>query len=804
MKVSLSWLNDYVDVTLDTPELAHELTMAGLEVEGVTDIYDHLENICVGKVLEVAPHPNADRLTLCQVDTGERTVQIVCGAPNVKADMVVPVALPGACMPSGMRIKKSKLRGEVSEGMLCSSKELQFDDDHAGIMSLDPSLTPGRPLAEALSLSDTMLEIGLTPNRPDCLGIIGIAREVAAVQKTKVKYPDADIADKENRINDLTSVKIEDPDHCPRYAARMVEGIKVGPSPKWLQERLNSIGVRPISNIVDITNYIMMETGQPLHAFDFDRLAENRIVVRLAKDGEKFVTLDEKERTLSAETLMICDGEKPVAVGGVMGGANSEIEDGTTRVLIESAYFNPISIRRTAKCLGLNTEASHRFERGVDPEGTVIALNRATMLISELGGGTIVGGLIDEHPKPSILPEIALSVMATNRLLGTGFNSDEISNFLTSIEFAVKSKNDEEMVVVPPSYRVDVERPEDLMEEVARLSGYNNIPTTSPVVRAQTELPGKSLVLRSTVRQLMTGFGFTEVINYSFIHRESCERLMLDEEDPRKSIIDIMNPLTEDHAVMRTSLVPGLLECMNRNIARQEKNLKLFEVGKTFIGKGQDSLPEEIEMLIGIWTGARDVSALHSIGEHCDFFDLKGVVEGLLKGLYANCVAFTRLDGGTCKYLRPGYTAGITVEGRNVGIIGEVAPAVLENYDLKQTAYIFELDLCRLNQLTLKPVQAQLIPKFPAISRDITLIINKGIESQQIRDAVKDMDETLVEDIHLFDVFEGGRISSDKKSLSFRIIYRSPDTTLEDEKANHIHKAISEKLIKAFNADLPG
>ncbi|MBW2516822.1 MAG: phenylalanine--tRNA ligase subunit beta, partial [Deltaproteobacteria bacterium] len=419
MKVSLSWLKDYVSIQMDPADLAEALTMVGLEVESVSERYSYLDTVFVGRIDEIAPHPNADKLNLCRVDTGHGQISVVCGAPNIQIGMLSAVALPGTEFPEGFVLEKSIIRGQLSEGMLCSEGELGLGEDRSGIMTLDPSLSVGSKLTSALALSDTVFEIEITPNRPDCLSITGVAREIAAIQKLRLKYPDVKLVDNGNQIAERTSIKIEAPDHCPRYVARLLEDIKVKPSPFWLQDRLLSVGLRPINNIVDATNFVLIESGQPLHAFDFDRLAENRIVVRTASKGETFVTLDQKERVLDDDILMICDGQKPVAIGGVMGGLNSEIEESTTRVLLESAYFNPVSIRRTSKRLGLSTDAAYRFERGVDPEGQIVAANRAAKLMADLGAGRLISGLIDEYPKRQSVNSLKLSAKNTNRLLGT-------------------------------------------------------------------------------------------------------------------------------------------------------------------------------------------------------------------------------------------------------------------------------------------------------------------------------------------------------------------------------------------------
>lgn len=804
MKVSLSWLKEYVPVHMAAKDLADALTMVGLEVESITDRFAILNSVRVGRITRVVPHPNADRLTVCTVDVADAVYTIVCGAPNAVPDRLVPVALPGTVLPNGTEIKSTVIRGQQSEGMLCGQSELGLGPESGGLMLLDDDVPVGTSLPKALGLSDMVLEIGLTPNRPDCLSIIGIAREVAAIQRVPLRYPITDIVDTAADIFQMTSVSIEAPTHCPRYAARVIKDISVAPSPFWLQDRLVSVGLRPINNIVDITNFVMMETGQPLHAFDFDLLEENRIVVRTAEEDEIFITLDGKERRLSSHMLMICDGKKPVAVAGVMGGLNSEILSGTRRVLLESACFSPTSIRKTAKKLGLGTDASHRFERGVDPHGTLRAMNRAAQLMVDIAGGSLVEGFIDAHPMPAEAPTLLLSVAATNRLLGTDFERDQITDLLTSIEIKTQDETSPDLVrITPPSYRVDIRRAEDLMEEVARLSGYDNIPITLPVMPAETiVLTGKNS-LRRVVRDLMTGIGFFEVINYSFVHKDTCDRLQLTSEDIRRNTVAILNPLTEDQAVMRSSLIGGLLETMRRNNSKQIKDLKLFEIGQTYTAVAEDALPVETEMAAALWTGLRYGTVWHQNPVGCDFYDIKGALEGLLAGLGIREVVFARQPDGDCRYTRPGYTATVFAGGEKVGLVGEVHPKTLLHYDIKQPAFIFELDIEKV--LRYIPTEKVFSPlsKFPASSRDVTLIIDKAIETYRILEKVRAGNNELVENVLLFDVFEGKPIPENKKSISFRIIYRSATETLEDAFINDLHLKISERLIREFKADLP-
>lgn len=803
MRVSLSWLKEYVAIDMPVERLVDALTMAGLEVDTVADRYAYLDRVVVGRIRDVSPHPRADMLKLCNVDIGSGSLAVVCGAPNARTGLLVAVARSGAVLPDGTVMQKSVIRGTASEGMICSEKELGLGSEAGGVMELDSGLTPGRTLKSALDLTDTVIDIDLTPNRPDCLSLLGIAREIAGIQKTRLRYPDCRLPDTGNAVDELTSVTIEAPALCPRYAARLLTGVTVGPSPFWLQDRLLSIGLRPINNIVDVTNFVLMELGQPLHAFDFDRLAGRRIVVRTAAAGEVFTTLDQKERQLSPEMLLICDAEKPVAIGGVMGGLNSEIEPSTTRVLIESAYFSPAGIRRTAKQLGLSTEASFRFERGIDPHQTVAALNRAARLMADISGAGLVDGLIDEHPHPQDIPAVRLGVVETNRLLGTDLSAPQIATLLQSIEFEVKPATGDHFTVIPPSFRVDVGRPEDLIEEVARLAGYDNILPTYPAVPVKGRPLLKKRAVRNHIKKALAGRGFNEIITYSFIDADDGDRLGLKKDDFRRDTVAILNPLSEEQAVMRTSLVPGLLHALQLNLTRQEKNLRLFEIGKTFFAGKADDLPDEIEMIAGIWSGSRITPSWHAGEAAADFFDVKGVVESLFQQLDIQKVVFTAVPDDDCTYTRPGFSASILVQGKEIGLLGEINPLVRHRFELKQTAYIFELNLDGLVPLIPATKSSRPLPKFPAVSRDVTLIVDRRIEAGIILDRIEKMNEKLIEGLQLFDIFEGRPIPEGRKSISFRIVYRSPARTLEDEEINRLHQQVTGHLLEEFRASLP-
>ncbi len=811
MKVSLSWLKEYTSIDIEPTEMAAKLTMAGLEVESFYDRYAYLDKVVVARVEETRKHPNADKLTCCRVNVGNDEIKnIVCGAPNVRDGLVVPCALIGSVLPGDFRIKKSKLRGEVSEGMLCSSSELKLDSVFSGIMELDQDLVPGTPLADALDLSDYIFDIDLTPNRPDCLSMIGVAREIAAFKRPaeKLFIPKAGLDGKKREntfINDFAKVDIIDADLCPRYTAGLVLDVKVKPSPFWLRQRLESIEMTPVNNIVDITNFVMMETGQPLHAFDFDLIAEGRIEVRKAGGDKKFTTLDGKEHDLEPDMLMICDGKGPVAVAGVMGGENSEISEKTTRVLVESAYFNPVSVRKTSKRSGIITDASHRFERGVDPCNTKKALERALALMADIAEGSIVQGIIDEHPVKNTRTEIMLDINSLNKRLGTNFSSSEISEFLESVEFEIKRVSDTVLKVIVPCFRVDVSRPEDLSEEVARLWGYDNIKTSFPEIPAQGGKLSPVITLRENIKEIMNGFGFSEAVNYSFISPEFCDNLLLDPDDKKRSVEKILNPISEEMSVLRTSLLPGLLNTMRRNNYQQIDDLKIFETGHVFFAGQKGVQPEEKEMMSALWTGARSELSWHSKKIDCDFFDIKGAVEGLLNGLGVFNAVFSRADDKKFPYFKKGYAAVITKGEEQLGSIGQIDPVVLKNFSLKQDAFVFDIDMKNLLRVLPESINARAISKFPSLSRDITIIVDKDVEAGDVISEIKGLMEKnpLIEDVFLFDVYEGKPLFENKKSLSLRVIYRSWEKTLKEKMVKGVHNHISKLIINRFKADLP-
>ncbi|MCX5837172.1 MAG: phenylalanine--tRNA ligase subunit beta, partial [Deltaproteobacteria bacterium] len=566
MQVSLKWLKDYVDVDMPPEDLAERLTMTGLEVDSLRRIEPAFSGVRVARIISLRPHPQADQLSLCEVATGDAIYPVVCGATNIRVGDIVPLAQVGATLPGGDVIRSARIRGEVSEGMLCSEEELGIGGDAAGIMILPSDLPLGKELADALDLYDTVLDIGVTPNRSDCLSMVGVAREVAAVTGKDLRYPPSVVAENDEEIRGITSVSIEDPDLCPRYTARVIQNVRIGPSPFWMRRRLEAVGLRSINNIVDVTNFVMMELGQPLHAFDFRFLEEGRIVVRRSRAGEIFVSLDEKERVLRADTLMICDGVKPVAIGGVMGGLNSEIQDDTETILLESAYFNPLSIRRTSRALAMGTDAAFRFERGIDPEGVIRALDRAAGLMAELSGGTVCRGVIDQYPEMvATAKDIPLRLDRIRDILGVAVEEAVVVRILGNLKMTVEPAGEGIFRVTPPTCRVDIAREIDLIEEIARVHGYDRVPATLPAVSVVAGAADGKNTVEARVREIMTGAGYQEVINYSFVSADAVDQLGLLETDERRLQVQIRNPLTEEQAVMRTTLVQSLLSNVRRN-----------------------------------------------------------------------------------------------------------------------------------------------------------------------------------------------------------------------------------------------
>jgi phenylalanyl-tRNA synthetase beta chain len=790
MKVSLNWLKEFVDIDQAPGEVAEILTMAGLEVEGIEHRAQNLCDITVARILDIKPHPRADRLCICQLDGGKEEACVVCGATNISKGDIVPLALPGIKLPDGTLIKESRIRGELSQGMLLAEDEMGLTDDHTGIMILPDDLTPGQSLSDAMDLEDRILDVTLTPNRVDCASILGIAREIGTLTKRKITIPEIQTEESDNLIEHLADVTILDSQGCPRYTAGLVEHVRVGPSPFWMRYRLYVSGIRSINNVVDITNYVLMELGQPLHAFDHHRLADRRIVVKRAEQGQIFTTLDDQTWYLDDQTLMICDGKEPVALAGIMGGLNSEITENTTSILIESAYFDPIMISRSSKRLSLSTEASYRFERGIDIEGTDFALKRSLMLIARLAGGHIARGIIDCYPKPWSPPKIILRVDRANKILGTSIDRKEMADHLSSLSMAVKVVDQNRIEVRPPSFRVDMTREADLVEEVARLVGYNNIPVTLPAIRP-TEENIPEFVLRDRIKTMLVGIGFTEIITYSFISPQSADVLGAGEKSDLRSFVKLLNPLSEDQSVMRTSLIPGLLSTVRLNSLRGQDDMRVFEWGKVYI-KGDGELPQEKQVLAALITGMVSTQEWYQEPREADFFDIKGAAENILEELGIEKVEYKR--NSPKEGFDPHEYARIFYSGSEIGAIGEVSKDVLKGYGVEKKAFILELCIDTLLSLVVWVRKFTPLTKFPSVRRDISIIINRSIQSAMLVDIVKEKGTDLVESVDIFDLYQGKQIAPQEKALAVRISYRSNKRTLRDDEVNKIHEGILEEI----------
>jgi len=803
MLVSLKWLKDYVDIELTAEELAHELTMAGLEVDEIKAIRPQFSGVVVAKILAVKPHPSADRLSLCNVSDGKENYPVVCGAKNIAAGDIVPLAKVGAVIPGGYIIKSSVLRGEKSDGMLCSEAELEVGDDASGIMLLPSDLPLGMPLETALNIGDTVFNVGVTPNRSDCLSMIGIAREVAAITAKKMKQSSVKVKESSEDINSLTSVKIIDADACPRYTARMIKNVQIGPSPIWMKTRLEAAGLRAINNIVDVTNFVMLEMGQPLHAFDFRFLEEGRIFVRKSKENEEFISLDGKSRTLPANTLLICDGVKPVAIGGIMGGLNSEVKEDTQVVFLESAYFNPTSIRRSARKLAMPTDAAYRFERGIDPEGVVKALNRAAQLIADLSGGSICKNYIDEYPENiSTVQDIPLRLDRIRQVIGMEIGAKDVVRILRSIGMVLKQNGKGRYLVTPPTCRVDILREIDLIEEVIRLYSYDRVPVTLPAVAVTEMAIIPRLDLEEKIRQLLIGSGYTEIVNYSFGIPIAADHLCLPENDERRRLVRIKNPLGEDLSAMRTTMIYGLLETAKKNANNGSFDLSIFEIGRIFLSRKAGELPEEKNILAGLLTG-KMTDDLWGSRKTIDFYTMKGCLENIFFDLkFNNC----RYNSTVVEpFLHPGKSCGIYLDDRQIGFLGEVHPDVLEKIGLKYNAYVFEINLDILVSAYIgRSITYQEISKYPAVMRDAAFVIPDTMEADKMLNIILGQKEDLLENVSIFDVYTGKEISEGTKSLGLRLSYRAPDRTLTDLEINTVHDRIVQNTVNLTGAKIRG
>jgi phenylalanyl-tRNA synthetase beta chain len=790
MKVSVRWIKEFVDFDLPTEQLASRLTDSGLEVATVTPVGENLEKVLVGEILKVSPHPRADKLSVCQVSTGSEELQIVCGAANVTEKAKVPVALIGARLPGGVEISKTGLRGVDSFGMICSEKELSLGEDEEGVMILPSDLKLGQSLTSALELEDHILDLDLTPNRPDCLCILGVAREVAALCGSQLRRPQIQLHEVSRMAKDSVTVEIEDPEGCPRYAARVIQGIKIKQSPFWMKRKLHSAGMRPINNVVDVSNLVMLELGHPLHAFDYQLFKNERVVVRRAQEGENFTTLDQVERTLNQDVLLITDGREPVAIGGIMGGLESEVGSDTSTVLLESAYFDPRVIRRGRMFLGISTESSQRFERGADPNGVVRALDRAAELLEKLADGKVLKGVVDSYPQPIKPVQISLRPKRVNKILSTDLEAERIKNILTSLELSVKENHDLQVDV--PTFRPDLTREMDLIEEVARIYGYGNIETS---LRAGGNLLTRvhwEDELAQVAKSFMVGMGFFEVITNNLVDPDVLARL-----NPSVSPVQIRNPLSRDLSVLSTTLLCNLLSVVSRNKNRLQRDVRIFELGKVFF-TGEDRLPRERLHLAMAISGSRAPRHWETQEADADLYDLKGTLEGLLDRLSLAL----QLNPAEVSFFAPEPSLKVSAGKEEVGVIGELSEEVLAVFGIKDKVFWSELDFEKIAERVPREKQLSSLPKFPPVERDLAVVVDGSMFSRTIGDRIKEIGGSSVEDVTLFDVYRGEQVPAGKKSLAYSIRYRSQEKTLTDEEVEKIHQKVILELEKTFGATL--
>jgi phenylalanyl-tRNA synthetase beta chain len=800
MNVTYNWLKEFVDFDLTPDQLADLLTMLGLEVEGMEKLGEGMDDVVVAVVEEKRQHPNADKLSLCRVNNGTEVLDVVCGAQNFKQGDTVALAQIGATLPGDFKIKRSKIRGEESCGMLCSEKELGLAAESAGIMVLADGLTPGTPVFAALGLKDTQFEIGLTPNRADCLSAFGIAREIAAKLDKKIRFPDITINEGADPVDQSISVTVEDAGYCPRYAARYLSDCRIAPSPQWLVKRLNAIGVRSINNVVDVTNLVMMELGQPLHAFDCDRLAGHRIVVRRADEGERFTTLDSQQRILTASDLVICDAERPVALAGIMGGENSEIADTTTNILLESAWFLPSAVRKTSKRLGLHTESSHRFERGVDIGGVAQALDRAAALIAELAGGRVARGRLDVYPGKREPVAIPFRPARANALIGIDLPLEEIAAILERLECTVAELSEGALAVTPPSYRIDIEREIDLVEEIARMNGFDRIPATRPRAQVASDRPTRHQQLEKSVRDILVTHGMNEIINFSFTAPGAADKLLLAADDPRRSTIRLVNPLVDEQSVMRTTLLPGVLETVARNISFRSLDLKLFEMRRVYLPMQGDDMPREPLCVVGALTGSRDGLRWNRANEPVDFYDAKGIMESLLGQLGVGGVKW--VADAPEQFYHPGKSCSIVAGRERIGSVGELHPTVQENFGLDKPVYCFELDFEKALTLARQKQTISAPSRFPDSTRDIAMLAPVELPTEKIIECIHGVKAKEVEQVDIFDLYLGKGIPEGFISIAVRIRYRSYERTLTDEEIGKLHGKIIEALLNKVKVSI--
>jgi phenylalanyl-tRNA synthetase beta chain len=801
MKISYNWLKEFIPIDLPIQEFCKKLTMFGVEVEEIIHQGDEFENIVVGKILSISPHPNSDHLSVCLVDAGEdNPLSVICGAPNVKENQTVAVAKIGAVI-GGKEVTKVKLRGIDSYGMLCSEKELGISENHSGIMVLAEDLKIGTPLASALNIEDYIIEVEITPNRPDLLGMLGIAREVAVMLNKNYSSPKIVFTEGTQPTSELISVEIENPELCPRYCCRIVKNVPtnigIKSSPDWMQRRLISVGLRPINNIVDVTNYILMEYGQPLHAFDYEKISDRKIIVRRAKEGEKIELLDKQSHNLTPQNLVIADKKKPVALAGIMGGENSCILPETKAVVIECAYFDPKNIRATSLSLNVASESSYRFERGMDPNRLEEVVNRAAQLIQLTAGGEICKGIVDVYPKKILHKKVFLRSKRVNKILDTELHAEQIKSYLQKLELSVSEK-DGEFEVTIPTFRPDLEREIDIIEEMARCYGYQNI--TSHFSLPHIENRKQRLAMRK-IRNHLVNLGFFEVCNLSFASPEDLAKLSLSENDYRRDAVVLANPQGEQFSIMRTTLIPDLLKNVALNLSHKFENFKLFELNKVYLKSKNNLSPSEPFFLTGVIVGNFMPLYWNSKPKKSSFFDVKGIVESLLTAL--RCSQSLNFEKSDEPYYPAGQGADIIIKGEKIGSLGIVKKDILTNFDADAPTLLFDIDVIKLLSYMLpQEVSYSEIIRFPAVLRDIALIAPQEISVADIEKITRSVNPEVIKKVTLFDVYQGKQIKENYRNLAFSITFQSDKTTLTDKYVNKLFDNIVKKLSFKYKIEL--
>ena len=811
MQVSIKWLKDYIDFTETPEQLADKLTMAGIPVENVVDPGEGLEKVVTGRIEKLEPHQNSDHLQICTMNVGlAENIIIVTGAQNVAEGQVVPVAMVGAHLPNGMKISKGKLRGVASNGMLCSAQELKLDleklpeEQKTGIFIL-PSDTPvGIPAKDVLGLNDVVLEFELTANRADCFSVFGLVREIAAITGNKPHFPEIKVNEDDNtKLNDIFSVEIADPDLCSRFSTRMLKNVKIGPSPEWMQQRLEGAGIRSINNVVDVTNFVMIELGHPMHAYDYDKITGKKLIARRAIEGEELHTLDDTSRKAKGEMLVIADSEKAAGLAGIMGGFETEITDTTTTVVLESADFYGPCIRRTARACGLSSEASGRFERGVDSETTIKALDRAAQLLQEMGACTVCEGIVDVYPNPKQANYVTFTPEQINNHLGTNIAKDVMLNIITSVGFDVTKDENDEITVKVPSWRNDVTCMADISEEIARLHGFDKIKSTLPNGVSMQGTQSAKQTFIDKVKASLSSQGLYETISFALTDEETFNKLNIPQDSPLRKAVPIMNPLSDEYPLVRTTLLSSIFDNLARNLARKNDDVALFEVGSVFFPKALPvtELPDEVVKIAGAITGRRNAQGWNQTNDMVDFYDAKGIIEELLANLR---VTRYTVEAGTHYAMHPGKTA-LFKKGRDViATVGEVHPAVLSAYGITKPVYIFELDATTVMKYMAKDLKYKALPKYPATSRDLAMLVDVDVNAADIEKAMTKAAGQNLTQITLFDVYTGKQVEEGKKSLAFSLTFQSNDKTLTDAEIDPAIEKIVAKLQKDFNANLRG